>query len=238
MMMRGRRVLGELDQQIRDHIEQETQDNIERGMSPEEARSAALRKFGSVALAKEDARAVWIPMALEQLLQDLRFGCRILTKSPALSGTAALLVALVIGGNTTVFSIAHGILKKPAPGVQGGRTGHAQLGQTNEDSVSPQPAIPTIGTSRRQSSTMRPILAAQPYAQFTLNRRQRELRDKRQPAFPAITSTPLGVRLSSAGGTSPKKKTRPVASGVAAVISHRAWQDFFGGAPDVIGRSV
>ena len=62
-MMRGRRELGDLDQQIRDHIEQETRDNIERGMSPGEARAAALRKFGSVALAKEDARAVWVPPA-------------------------------------------------------------------------------------------------------------------------------------------------------------------------------
>ena len=44
-------------------------------------------------------------------------GCRILTKAPAVSATAVILIALVIGGNTTVFSIAHGIIAKPAPGV-------------------------------------------------------------------------------------------------------------------------
>src|SRR5688572_14604035 len=54
---------------------------------------------------------------LEQFLQDLRFGCRILTKSPGISLTAVLLIALVIGGNTTVFTIAHSVLSKPAPGV-------------------------------------------------------------------------------------------------------------------------
>ena len=56
---------------------------------------------------------------LEQIAQDLRFGARILTKSPGLSATAVLLIALVIGGNTTVFSIAHAILDKPMPGVRG-----------------------------------------------------------------------------------------------------------------------
>jgi hypothetical protein len=51
--------LTDLDADIRDHIDRETQDNIDRGMTREEARYAALRKFGNVALAKENARAVW-----------------------------------------------------------------------------------------------------------------------------------------------------------------------------------
>jgi hypothetical protein len=51
-----------LDDEIRDHIERNTHENIERGMTPEEARRAALRKFGPVASVKEDARAVcWAP---------------------------------------------------------------------------------------------------------------------------------------------------------------------------------
>ena len=58
-MKRGKRMLEDLDQDIRDHIERETQDNIERGMSPEEGRSAALRKFGNVTRVKEETREVW-----------------------------------------------------------------------------------------------------------------------------------------------------------------------------------
>ena len=65
-----RRSLDDLDEDIRDHIERETTDNIGRGMTSREARDAALRKFGNVALAKEDARAVWIPVWFDQLLQD------------------------------------------------------------------------------------------------------------------------------------------------------------------------
>ena len=53
--------LDDLDREIRDHIEAETQENIARGMSEEEARIAAIRKFGNVTRVKEDVRAVWIP---------------------------------------------------------------------------------------------------------------------------------------------------------------------------------
>lgn len=59
--MRRTRALESLDHDIRDHIERDTQDYIDRGLSPDEARRTALRKFGSIALVKEEARAVWIP---------------------------------------------------------------------------------------------------------------------------------------------------------------------------------
>ena len=58
-MNRRKRMMEDLDEDIRDHIERETQDNIERGMSPEEARYAALRKFGNVTRVKEDTWEVW-----------------------------------------------------------------------------------------------------------------------------------------------------------------------------------
>ena len=53
-MTRRKRMLANLEQDIRDHLERETQDNIDRGMSPDDARSAALRKFGNVARVKEE----------------------------------------------------------------------------------------------------------------------------------------------------------------------------------------
>jgi hypothetical protein len=62
---RGRRALKDLDQDIQSHIERETQDNIARGMAPEEARRQARLAFGNVALAKEDARRVWVSTWLD-----------------------------------------------------------------------------------------------------------------------------------------------------------------------------
>src|SRR5687767_14710897 len=63
-MMWRHRMLQDLDQQIRDHIDHEIEDNLQRGMSLEEARTAAHRKFGNVGLVKEDARAVWVSIPL------------------------------------------------------------------------------------------------------------------------------------------------------------------------------
>ncbi len=58
-LSRRERMMEDLDQEIREHIERETEDNIARGMSPEEARYAALRKFGNVTQVKEDTWEVW-----------------------------------------------------------------------------------------------------------------------------------------------------------------------------------
>jgi hypothetical protein len=63
-----------LDEEIREYIEHETDENIARGMSPEAARQAVMRKFGNVTRVKEDARAVWTAVWLEQWLQDAGYG--------------------------------------------------------------------------------------------------------------------------------------------------------------------
>jgi predicted permease len=109
-MRRGKRMLEDLDQDILDHIARETQDNMERGMSPEEARYAAMRKFGNVTRVKEETREVWSFVWLEQLLQDVRFALRALRRNPGFALTAVVILALGIAANVIVFGVLQALV--------------------------------------------------------------------------------------------------------------------------------
>ena len=151
-----------------------------------------------------------------------------------LSAVAVILVAIVIGGNTTVFSIVHGVLKKPAAGVQG--SGLVTLNWINDQGpVEPTTSYPNYQDLVAHTTTLRPMLASQSWGRFTLNHENGTHAVNGSLVSGNYFET-LGVHVVQ-GRAFSEEESRASASGLVVIISFHAWQNYFEGI-DVIGQPV
>jgi predicted permease len=233
-MNRRKRILDELDADIRDHIARETQDNIDRSMSPEEAHYAATRKFGNVTRVKEETRGVWSFIWIEQLLEDVRFGLRMLRKNPGFTTVAVLTLALGIGANTYIFSIVDALVLRPMEFPDPSRI------------VALWERLPSAGVERNELSPANFLdwkaqnhvfdhIAAQSWWDANLGgvERPEHLHGflVTPDYFGALEAQPmLGRTFLEEEGTPGKD--------LAAMLSYGLWRDHFAGDPSIVGKPI
>jgi len=115
MLWRRRQFDADLEEEMRLHLELRQQEQMQSGMAPDDARTAARRRFGNLTSLAERSRIAWSWTWLEHLVEDLRQGLRVLYKAPGFTIAAIVTLALGIGANTAIFTMVDTLMLRPLP---------------------------------------------------------------------------------------------------------------------------
>lgn len=225
----------ELSDEMRFHLEQQIEENLAAGMTPQEASRAATREFGGVEQVKEECRDTRRVNFIDNLLKDIRYGLRMLRKSPSFTFFAVAVLALGIAANSAIFSIADAVLIRALPYRDSNR-----LVMVWEDSSAygfpkDTPAAGNFYDWKSRNQVFEDV-AALPYGgSFNLTGEgiPEELSGKRVTAN--IFSV-LGVRPALGRDFRPEDDV-PGAPHVA-ILSHGLWVRRFGADPQIVGKQI
>jgi len=239
MLTRWSRRRKQLAEEIQAHLALETNENLEAGMTPDEARRAAQRRFGNELLALERSREIWGALWLERLVQDVRFALRQLRTSPGFTVTAILTLALGIGATTGIFSLTRALLLDPLPIPDPGSLVRISLVVRNGGSAVPDLPLNNfmIASLRRHASTLSGVFGWCPY--FFVLQQDNGLHTYDGAMVSGNTFQVLGLRP-AAGRLLTPADNQPGGGpdGWAAVISYRFWQEHFGADRSIIGKTL
>lgn len=231
-LFRTRRMDRELADEVRAHLELAERDAMASGLSPEEARRIARRRFGSIDVMTEvhrDRRSVrWI----ETLAKDCRYGLLLLKRDPGFAFIAISVMAIGIGANTAMFSLMDAVLLKPLPYPEPERIVRVWEAPTptSRNGISTLNFVDwkRLSTSFEALSAVRGLNVA--------------LTGEGEPARLSGTLVSadyfdvFGVKAAR-GRTFLPGEDQPGASQVV-VLSHAAWQARFGGDPSILNRAI
>jgi macrolide transport system ATP-binding/permease protein len=233
-IFRRRRLENDLDEELRSHLEMAVELNLARGMNAEDARREALRCFGGVEQTKENYRDQrGLPM-IETTLQDLRFGLRMLRRSPGFSVLAILCLTLGIGANAAVFSWVEGILFRPYPAVTHQEQLLALTGTVRGESDPMDLSWPDVLDLQRSCTLIDSFIVTKIMG-ITLS-----IGDRAERTTGSIVSAnyfdAIGVHPVLGRGFEPGEDVGRMAHPVT-VISYQLWKGRFKGDPEIIGKT-
>ena len=246
ILMRLRSLLGrdrmerELESEFRFHLDQQIAENLQAGMSPKEARAAALRAVGGIAQLEEECRDARGVQWFETLAQDLRYAFRTLRRTPAFTVVAVLTLALGIGANTAIFSLVDAVMLKLLPVREPQRLFFLRSSSVQVGNFHISRTV-SLGTLKQmaQAKTLDGITAYDeaPHLNVSVNGRV----DLASGNFVSGTYfNVLGVPA-VLGRTLTPDDDRPeaaAAQGWPAMVSYGYWQLRFAGRADVLGQRV
>src|SRR5262245_25015771 len=230
-----RKLERDLEDEIRSHLDMQIEDNLRLGMSPEEARYEALRKFGGVEQVKESYRDRSSLSFVDSTLQDLRYGLRMLWKDKGFTAIAVLSLALGIGANTAIFSLVDTVMIKTLPVKN-----PEQLVVLERGDVPPGPMRTLSRAFYEQALAQRETLAG--VCTFDMTLRVNVALDGQAEVAKAQRVTGgffavLGVNALLGRNITEEDDKVPGAHPVV-VISHRYWRRRFASDPAIIGKSI
>jgi predicted permease len=231
-LFRQRTLDAELEEELRAHVDLAIVENIKRGMSSDEARTAALRAFGGVTQVRETYRTnrgfPWPGM----LAQDLGFGLRVLWKNPGFTAVAVMTLAVGIGANTAIFSIVNGVLLNPLPFHQPDRL--VALHESKPNFENGSISYPNFLDWRKENRSFSSMGLARRYA-FSLTGRG----DAVQVNANFISSDFFGLLgVYPLKGREFSEAEELTGAAPVALISEGLWRRKFNAEPGVLGQSV
>jgi len=241
MITRRRTVGAKLDEELRFHLERQIAENIAAGMTPEEARRAALRTFGNPALLRDQARATWNWAWLESLTYDVRHGMRALLRTPGFALIAMLVIALGIGANVALFTVVRNVLLKPLPYHDPDQLVTIYEGDNAGNHPSWSPYLPVDAGSmqdwKQAAQSMAEMSFISPWQDYNLSAEGGKLPEKINAAWCSWDFfRVLGVEP-ALGRTFFPDDDR-VGAPATVILSASFWKRRYGGDPAIVGKTI
>jgi putative ABC transport system permease protein len=225
----------ELEEEVHSHLEMAARERMERGEEEKEAARAARREFGNMGLVKDMTREMWGWSWLADLYEDLRFGARVLRKSPGFTIVAILSLALGIGATTAVFSVVYGVLMNPYPYANSDRMVHLVA----HDTAGNRRFINLNGPQLQQLRLANCIESAAAMDEWNLTTTEGDLPEDVQAVYLTPNSfVHFGVPTLLGRGLLPSDAPEGQDPENVAVLGYKFWQRHYNGDPDIVGKKI